>query len=251
MGGLPAALLAFMSNARAVFLAGVRAELPILLGVLPFGLIYGITALAAGIPPLAAQGMSAVVFAGSAQFVIAQLVGADAPALVILATTLVVNLRHVLYSASVAPFLRHLPLRWKGVLAYLLTDEAYVVTILHYQRHPDAPHRGWFLLGAGLALWTTWQLSTALGVFLGAAIPAAWPLDFALPLTFIALVVPAIRDRASVAAAVAAGLTVLLADGLPYKLALIAAALVGMLVGLLVERAAPAASTDDAHGKMP
>lgn len=226
-------------SARTAFLAGVRAELPILLGVIPFGLIYGITALAAGIPPLLAQAMSVIVFAGSAQFVIAQLVAATTPAVVIVLTVFVVNLRHVLYSGSIAPYLQHMNGRWQKLLAYLLTDEAYAVTIVHYQSNPEAPGRRWYLLGSGLALWSTWQASTAAGIFLGAAIPASWPLDFALPLTFIALALPAIRDRATVAAAVAAGITVMATRGLPFRLNLLVAALAGVCAGLAVERLWP------------
>lgn len=221
---------------RDAFFAGVRAELPILLGVIPFGLIYGITALAAGIPPLLVQAMSVIVFAGSAQFVIAQLVAAATPPLVIVLTVFVVNLRHVLYSASIAPYMQPMGEWWQKLLAYLLTDEAYAVTILHYQANPEAPGRRWFLLGSGLALWGTWQSSTAAGLLVGATIPPSWPLDFALPLTFIALAVPAIRDRATVAAAVAAGVSVMAFQGLPFRLNLLVAALGGVIAGLLVER---------------
>ena len=173
-----------MSPRRTAFLAGVRAELPILLGVLPFGMIYGASALAAGLSPLMAQAMSVVVFAGSAQFVIVQLVAENVPPLVIGATAFIVNLRHLLYSASIAPYLRKLAARHRRLLAYLLTDEAYTVSIIHFQRQPDEPAPGWYLAGAGMALWTTWQLSTAAGIFLGASLPAWLPLDFALPLTF-------------------------------------------------------------------
>lgn len=224
-----------MAGASAAFWAGVRAELPILLGVVPFGLIYGVTALAAGIPPVLAQAMSAVVFAGSAQFVLAQLAGAGAPPIVMVVTVFVVNLRHVLYSASVAPYLQHLPGRGRALLAYLLTDEAYVVAINHFQQRPESAGRGWYLAGAGVALWGTWQASTAAGIFLGAAIPPSWPLDFAIPLTFIALAVPAIRDRPAVVAALAAGVVVLLLSGLPHGLNLLVAALAGIVAGMWAE----------------
>jgi 4-azaleucine resistance transporter AzlC len=217
------------------FLAGVKAELPILLGVIPFGMIYGVLALQAGLPPASAQAMSAVVFAGSSQFLAAQLIRTGTPAVVLVLSIFVINLRHALYSASLSPYLKHLPLRWRAVLAYLLTDEAYAVTILHYQQENPPPWGHWFFLGAGLALWSSWQISTAAGIFLGAQIPAGWSLDFTLALTFIALVVPAIKDRAGVAAALCAGTVAVLAYGLPYKLGLIAAALVGIAVGLLVE----------------
>lgn len=223
---------------RAEFLDGVRAELPILIGVLPFGMIYGVLALGAGLPASTAQAMSAVVFAGSAQFVMAQLFGTGAPALVIVLTAAIVNLRHVLYSASVAPYTRQLRPAWKWLLAYLLTDEAYAVTILHYHKE-EAPlaNKHWYFLGAGLALWSTWQLSTAIGIYLGAVLPESWSLDFTLALSFIALMVPALKGRPGVAAALAAGVVAVLTFNLPYKLGLVTATLVGIGVGLWAEGA--------------
>ena len=214
------------------FWLGVREELPILLGVVPFGMIYGILALSAGLSPFDAQAMSSVVFAGSAQFMTAKLISAATPGLVVILTGFVINLRHALYSASLAPYTRHLPLSWKAALAYLLTDEAYAVSIIHYQREGELTHKHWHLLGAGLALWSSWQISTAVGIFLGAQIPSAWGLDFALPLTFIALVVPSLKDRPGILTASVASLAALLFFGLPFKLGLLASAFVAIAVGL-------------------
>ncbi len=230
-----------MSN-RSEFFAGVRAQVPILLGVAPFGMIYGVLAISAGLPTSLAQAMSAVVFAGSSQFIATNLFAAGAPFVVILLTTFVVNLRHALYSASVAPYVSALPLRWKLAVAYLLTDEAYAVAILRYRAegselvangHRASPH--YYYLGTALALWATWQASTAVGIFLGAQVPASWGLDFALPITFIALVIPALKDRPSVLSAVVAGAVALAAYGWPYKLGLMAAALAGIATGLWAE----------------
>jgi 4-azaleucine resistance transporter AzlC len=221
------------------FLAGCRDELPILLGVAPFGMIYGVLALGAGLGPFTSQAMSSVVFAGSAQLIATQLIRDGAPAAVLIMTVFVVNLRHALYSASLAPQLRHVPARWKGLLAYLLTDEAYAVIASRCARDDAtptvAPARHFYFFGAGLTLWLAWQLSTAAGIFLGAQIPSRWSLDFTLALTFIALVFPALRDRAATAAALSAGVLAVLGFALPYKLGLVAAALVGILVGLVVE----------------
>ena len=241
---------------------GFRDELPILFGVIPFGMIYGVLALSAGLSPQAAQAMSSIVFAGSAQFVTTQLIQGGAPTLVIVLTVFIVNLRHALYSASLAPFVYNLPRGWKLILAYLLTDEAYAVSITHYQTHRQSTsldlnnhspgektaksvdshsglqageHKHWYFLAAGLTLWSGWQLSTAVGVFLGAQLPEGWGLDFTLALTFIALVIPSLKDRAAVASSLAGGITALLAMGLPYKLGLVLAALVGIGVGLFVE----------------
>jgi 4-azaleucine resistance transporter AzlC len=221
---------------RAELQAGIRAELPIALGVLPFGLIYGVLALAAGLPPGAAQAMSAVVFAGSAQFIATQLIGGGAPAPILLLTTFVVNLRHLLYSASLAPHLRHLAPAWRWLLAYLLTDEAYVVAALHYGRRETAvAHKHYYFLGAGLTLWVSWQFSTAAGIFLGAQVPAGWGLDFTLALTFIGMLVPTLRKRPLLLAALVAGVTAVLGAGLPYKLDLAAAALAGITAGYAAE----------------
>ncbi len=226
-----------MPSSRTEFLNGCKAELPILLGVLPFGMIYGVLALQAGLPPAPAMAMSLIVFAGSAQFIGSQLMAQNAGGLVIIATTFVVNLRHALYSASVAPFIKQVPMRWKVLLAYLLTDEAYAVTITRFTQ-PDssaALNKHWFYLGAGITLWASWQSSTAIGIFVGQLIPASWSLDFTLALTFIALVVPNLKDRASVAAAVSAGIMAAFSYTWPYKLGLFAAALTGIVVGMLVE----------------
>ena len=217
------------------FWAGVRAEIPLLIGVFPFGMIYGALAINAGLSTLAAQLMSSIVFAGSAQFITTQLVRESTPGLIIVLTIAVVNLRHMLYSASLAPYLVALSTRWKALLSYLLTDEAYVPTAIHYEKNGVTPYSHWFLLGAGLALWSTWQVSTALGIFLGTAIPEEWSLDFALPLTFIAMAVPVLKDRPAIAAAVSAGIVALVAYSLPYKLGLLVAALVGIAVGTFLE----------------
>jgi predicted branched-subunit amino acid permease len=259
----------------AEFLAGCRDESPLLLGVAPFGMIYGIAALAAGVPAWLAQLASAVVFAGAAQLVIVQMLVAGAGFVPIALTAGLLNLRHVLYSASMAEYVRHLPRRWRLLLAYVLTDEAYAVAVLRYQRREDdrlpAAHHGsdeggapdmaapqpdmtvmpaenspgsapatqaaardlrhWYFLGAGFTLWAGWQLSTAAGLLFGATIPAAWELDFAVPLTFIALLTLLLRERAGQAAALVAALGALAFAALPYKLGLVAAIMLGLAAG--------------------
>lgn len=224
-----------MSEQYKNFWAGVRAEFPLLVGVFPFGMIYGALALGAGLSRSAAQMMSSVVFAGSSQFIAAQLFHESAPGFVIVLTIAVVNLRHMLYSASLAPYLASLSTRWKILLSYLLTDEAYAPSVIRYEKAGVTQYGHWFLLGAGFSLWSIWQVSTALGIFLGSAIPESWSLDFALPLTFIAMVVPVLKSRPAIAAALSAGVTALLAYSLPYRLGLILAALVGILVGTFLE----------------
>ena len=212
------------------FWAGVRALAPLLVGVAPFGMIYGVLALANGLTPIAALAMSTILFAGSAQFLFCQLLGVGAPATVIIAEVGLLNLRHVLYSAALAPRVAHLPRCWKCLLAYLLTDEAFAAISQSFTEE-SGPHRHWFYFGAGLALWGGWQLSTATGVLVGASLPTDWPLDFALPLTFIAIVVPLIQDRATLTTALIAGTVALWAVSLPFKLGLLIAALAGMAAG--------------------
>jgi len=224
-----------MSEQIKNFWAGVRSEIPLLIGVFPFGMIYGALALNAGLDKLASQMMSSMVFGGSSQFITTQLVHEAAPGFVIVLTIAVVNLRHMLYSASLAPYLANLSTSWKALLSYLLTDEAYAPTIVKYERDGVTPYGHWFLLGAGLALWTNWQISTALGIFLGTAIPESWSLDFALPLTFIAMVMPALKKSPAIAAALSAGVVALVSYSLPYRLGIILAALVGIVVGTFLE----------------
>lgn len=199
---------------------------------MPFGMIYGALALSQGLSPAAALAMSSILFAGSAQFLFCQLFGAGAPALVIVAEVGLLNLRHALYSAALAPHIVHLPRGWKLALAYLLTDEAYA-TIARREASGEAsgPHQHWFYLGAGLGLWGSWQLSTVAGVLLGARLPTDWPLDFALPLTFIAIVVPLIRNRTMLAVAAVSGIMALLTAGLPFKMGLLVAAVAGITTG--------------------
>ncbi len=225
-----------MKQPAQAFWLGVMALLPMHLGVVPFGIIYGVIALQSGIPPLAAMLMSSIVFAGSAQFLLAQLIGAGAPAMLMVGAVGVINLRHALYSASVAPMLQHLPWRWKCLLAYLLTDEAYAAAIPHLLATPRSPFAHWILLGSGFTLWFGWQIATLLGVLLGAQLPDNLSLDFALPLTFIAIVVPMLTDRRRLAVALAAATLAILLAGLPYKLGLFGAALGALLLAAIYRR---------------
>ena len=207
-----------------------------LVGAIPFGLIYGVLAVKAGIPPLLAIAIASIVFAGSAQFMITQLVAAGTPGLLIVVSVFIINLRHALYSAALADKLKHLNLPWKGLLAYLITDEAYAAVLARFDAEKPVAARHWFLFGAGFSLWFVWQLSCVAGVLLGGQIPASWSLDFAGSLTFIAIVVPLLRDRAAWTAMMVAGIVAVAASALPYKLAIIAAALAGMAAGVLFER---------------
>jgi len=224
------------ADARGELLRGVAAELPLLLGVVPFGMIYGVLAAQAGLTRVTAQAASALVFAGSSQFVMTQLVAGGASGLVIVLSVAAINARHALYSASVAPYLAHLSAAWKALLAYLLTDEAYAVSIGRLQADGPRAMRHFFLLGAGLTLWASWQVSTAFGLLIGARLPSAWSLEFILPLMFIALVVPQVKDRAGLVAALLAGSVAVATRDLPLGMGILLAAVVGILAGTALER---------------
>ncbi len=216
------------------FLLGIRDQAPILLGVTPFGIIFGALAITTGIPPWEAQAFSIFIFAGSAQFIAVGLVSEGTGALIVVFTIFVVNLRHMLYSASMAPYFKSLTKGWKLSLSWLLTDEAYAVASTRYRKGP-LKNAHWYTLGTGLALWGTWQVSTAVGILLGAGIPQSWNLAFALPLTFLALLAPTLTDRASWAAALTGGILAVLFAGWPFRLGLFIAAIAGITAGLIVE----------------
>lgn len=231
-----------------LLLRGARDTLPLVPGAVAFALVYAVAARAAHVPAWLTQAMSFIIFAGSAQFAVVALVAVGAPILVIVITGAVLNLRHVLYSASLAPTLRDLPRRWRLLLAYLLTDEMFGVVVGRLASLSPAERRS-YALGSGATLWTFWQAGTALGVLASAQIPAAWSLDFAAPLTFIALLVPLIRDRASaLATAVTAGVAIL-ALGAPLKLGIVLATAVGVVAGVVFDsvgsrRATPPKASD-------
>jgi 4-azaleucine resistance transporter AzlC len=224
------------SSPAAAFIAGAKAIVPVLLALLPFGLAFGATATGNGLSPVEALGMSVFVFAGAAQLAAVPLLSAGASVAIVLLTVLVVNLRLTLYSASLALHFGRLPAGWKGLLAYLLTDQAYAATITRFDEgETEEQNKRWYYLGVALAIWVTWQAATMLGVVLGAWASEGWSLDFVLPLIFIAAAVPAIKDRTTGAAALTAGVAALFAAALPLNLGLITAALVGVLGGLVVE----------------
>lgn len=221
---------------RTAFRAGLRAASPVLLGVFPFGVVTGVAMVAGGIPPFEAILFSFIVFAGASQLAATQLLGVAAPVAIVLVSAFFVNLRFVMYSASMRMYLAGLPLRWRIGLGYLLSDNAYALCITRYTQHPEEGDKHWYCLGVALPIWVTWQIATILGVVAGASVPHAWKLEFAAPLAFVAMSVPLLRDRAMVAAALAAGITVVLAHPLPMRMGLVLAALAGIAAGLLAER---------------
>jgi predicted branched-subunit amino acid permease len=151
-------------------------------------------------------------------------------------TTLIINLRFMMYSASLRQYFARAPLRWRLLLGYLTADNVYGLMLQRFSDHPDDPDKLSFFLGAGSAIWLVWQLAVFAGVAIGAGVPVSWRLEFAAPLAFIAMTIPLLRDRAMVLAALAAGITVIAAHALPLKLSVLAAAAVGIAAGMLLEK---------------
>ncbi len=221
-----------MASRRHEFLAGAKDVFPLAAGVASLMTVWGAVALSAGIPAWMAQLMTLMVFAGS-QFIMVQLIAVGTPAGMIIAASSLLNPRHLLYSASMAPFLKELPPTWKGVLAYLLTDETFAVSNRHYQQHGKGKYIHWYVLGARLAVWAAAQLSTAAGLFLAARLPSGWSLDFLPTLALIALLVPALKERAYGVSALTAGVAAVALAVVPLKLGLLAATAVGIASGFI------------------
>jgi predicted branched-subunit amino acid permease len=210
----------------------------VLLGIIPFGIITGVAMVASGIPPLVAMLMSVIVFAGASMVASAQLLASSAPVAVIILATAIINLRFMMYSASLRLHFAHAPLRWRIAIAYLTADNVYGLLLGRYSEHPQDEGKLEYFMGAGLLVWLVWQLAVLGGVLIGAGVPASWRLEFAAPLAFIAMTIPHLRDRAMIIAALAAGMAVIAAHGLPLRLNILAAAAVGIGAGLLFERRA-------------
>lgn len=217
---------------------GLRDSVPMLVGIAPFGIIFGTLAGAGGLSLWQALGMSLFVYAGSAQFIVISLMGAGASPVVILLTTFIVNLRHVLYSATLQPQVNALPQRWRVILAFWLTDETFAVVQRYYLVRGPSALAHWYWVGVASSLYACWVSSSVVGVLFGEAVPdmAGWGLEFAMLATFIGIVVPLLRNRPQIAAALAAGAVALATYAWPYKLGLMAAAFSGIAVGVLLER---------------
>lgn len=230
-------MTAFTSSRRIAFLLGARDTIPMIVGAIPFGILFGALAVSAGLSLFGTMGMSLFVFAGSSQFVAATLLSQGAGVLVIVLTTFIVNVRHALYSASLAPYVGHLPQRWLLPLGFFLTDETFAVVIKRFSRSEFGEHNRWYYLGSALAMYGNWQICTLIGIYAGSNLQGLsdWGLEFAMVVTFIGIVVPLINDRPMlVTALVAVGVGLLTRD-LPHNLGLIVASLTAIVVGYTLE----------------
>jgi 4-azaleucine resistance transporter AzlC len=230
-----------VATKRSEFIAGMRDTLPLEIGAVPFGIVFGVLALNSGFSPLGAMGLSLFVFAGSSQFIGATLTGAGAALWVIVFTTFIVNLRHALYSATLSPHMKHLSQKWLLPLGFWLTDETFVMVAARYNRDDNSPYKHWYHLGSSVFMYVNWAACTLIGIVAGQAIPdlSNWGLDFAMYVTFIGMLIPLIKTRPVLLAAVVGGLTAVLFNGLPNQMGLIVAALSGVAAGVIAERFLP------------
>lgn len=221
---------------RPALLEGARDIAPMLVGIVPFGIVCGIGAIAAGASPIAALAMSMIMFSGAAQIIAAQLLVSGAPFLVILLSCLMVSLRLVIYSAAMAPHLSRLDGRWRGLLSFLLTDQVFAGTLQRFRESDDVRANASYFLGSGALLWVTWQIATLVGIVAGQVIPASWQLDFVVPLCFLAVLAPLLRGRVSLLVFAVATVAVIALDTIPLRLSLIAGGLLAIAAGVLGDR---------------
>jgi 4-azaleucine resistance transporter AzlC len=209
---------------------------PLLIGVIPFGLVFGIVAAGSTVGPWLGGSTSVIIFGGAAQLATLQLIDAGVTGAVVIATALVINARHLMYSAALAPHFRDFPTIARFALPYVMTDQAFAGSIVRYGDVTDPVYKQWYFTGAALALWVTWQISTIVGIILGAQVPASWSLDFAIPLVFLVLLIPAIKSRPELIAAVVGGGIAVAAAGAPYGLGLMIGAISGVVAGIIAQR---------------
>lgn len=237
------------ATTRAELLAGARSVAPMLVGVIPFGLVAGATPATTGLGGGASIGLSTIVFAGASQLAAADVLADGGSALVAVIAACTINLRLLLYSASLAPHLADVPLRRRLLIGYLLTDQAYAMSISRWTADADAEASGGppapgperkvpFYMGAAVLLWVNWQICTVVGILIGSAVPESLPLDFAVPLVFLVLLVPAITSRPAAVAAIVGGLVALAAAEVGAgHLSVLFGALAGIAAGAFADAA--------------
>lgn len=222
---------------RREFLHGARDTVPMIVGAIPFGILFGALATSVGLSFYATMAMSLFVFAGSSQFVAVTLIGQGVGIAVIVMTTFFVNLRHALYSASLGPAFKGLKQKWLLPLGFFLTDETYAVVIKRVSESPDGKHHHWYCLGSSLAMYANWQICTVIGFTAGNALEnlSGWGLEFAMIVTFIGIVVPLITRFPMLIAAGVAVVVALLSRNMAHNLGLIVASVAGVTAGYVAE----------------
>ncbi|KIN62099.1 AzlC family protein [Sulfitobacter noctilucicola] len=225
------------TTAKSAYLKGLADGSPFILVIIPFSLLFGLVAVEAGLSVFETLAFSVVVIAGAAQFTALQLMQENAPTVVILASALAVNLRMAMYSASLTPYIGSAKLWQRALMAYVTVDQSYIVSIAKFEKEPQmtVPQRVAYFFGAVTPVVPLWYAFTLVGALLGAQVPDSWALDFAIPITFLAMIAPMFRTLAHVVAALVAVVVALLAAGVPYSLGLIIAGIAGMMAGARTE----------------
>jgi predicted branched-subunit amino acid permease len=213
-----------------IFFLGCKDVVPLLIPVVPFGIIFGVIGVEAGLGALITFLMSIIIFAGSSQLAFVQLFTSGATTPVILSSVAIINSRHFLYSAVIAQYLTKLTLFWKIILSYFLTDQAFAVSQKYFKKQPNNQQRHYYLLGSGFTLWFVWQLSTVTGIFLGEVIPKELNLNFAVPLTFISLIIIDIKKIDHLIVALSSGIFSIIFFDLPLRIYIIVSAILAILV---------------------
>ena len=230
---------------KSTFWMGVRDAAPFLLVVGPFATLFGVVAAEAGLSVIEALTFSFVVIAGAAQLTALQLMVDEAPTLIVLVSALAVNLRMAMYSASLTPYLGAAPLWQRAISAYFIVDQSYGCSVLRFEQNPGwtMPQKVAYFFGSVAPVCPFWYIFTLVGALIGGSIPESFALDFALPITFIALITPMLRTPAHVAAALVSIITALVLAFLPFNLGLLVAGILGMMTGAEIERRAETGGT--------
>lgn len=225
-----------LSNAQQ-FKQGFIDSLPLVLGGVPFGVIFGTLAMNAGFDIWQTVGMSSIVFAGSAQFVAVGMLAAGTSLGFIIGATIIINLRHLIYAASMLPHVKTLSQKWRLPLGFLLIDEVFASTYPHYLKNSQHKNNHWHYLGVGISFYLSWNIATITGIFFGANIEGIgeWGLDFAMSATFIGMVMPHLINKPMVAGVLTSAMLAILTYSLPHKIGLVIASISGMAVGYLLE----------------
>ncbi len=225
-----------MKNNFKVFFKGISDVSPLMIPVVPFGLIFGVLSLEIGFSPLETMGMSLIVFGGASQIVLLQLFSGGASSLVIISSVGAVNSRHMLYGAVVSEHLSDLKMIWKIIISYFLIDQAFAVSNEYLKKNKDK-NNYFHLVGGGATCWVIWQSTTVLGIVLGSAIPEELGLSFAVPLTFLALLVNDFRKLINVIVIIISGLVATIGyNFIPFKAYVILAALTGLFSAIILTK---------------
>jgi len=216
------------------FKNGCLQEIPLQLGVFPFGIAYGILGIEVGLTNIQTFLLSIIIFAGVSQIVFAQLFSTFTPSFMIVGTIGIVNLRHILYGVSLSSYLKKLSLKWRIILSYLITDEAFAISYKRFSEEKKTKYMHFHLLGTGITLWTSWQISTLIGIFIGPSIPNSLNLEYVIPLSFIAIVVVSINTKIKLIIFIMSALLSILLRDLPWNLWIITSALISIIIGVLI-----------------